>query len=157
MRILTFLLMSLFPLIIFAQTNEKCACSKKDKAKVRVYFANLETQSKKIAECEAQTKLQQKNPPVIIAGKCEWGSSGCPVHLVKPKAPAIAKRLKISGSVDVEVIIDEEGKVICAKMIEGSKLFKAAAEQAACKARFTPVLYCGKPYKQKLTIRYNFI
>jgi len=157
MKIRLLLLIFLFAVAVFAQSNEKCACSKKDKSKIREYFANLENQRKQIAECEVQTTLQLTRPPLVIAAKCEFGGSGCPVYLAIPKFPQTAKKLKLSGAVDVEIIIDEEGKVIYSKMIEGNEIFKESAEKAACKARFTPVSHCGKPYKTALIIRYNFL
>ncbi len=143
-----------FSISVFAQQNEKCACTKNDKPKVSDYFENLNNQNKKFAECEAQLN---KQPKIIIAGGCEFGADGCPVSLKQPLFPKSAQKLKISGQVKVEVIIDEDGKVIYSRMIKGKKIFKNSAEQAACKSKFRSVRRCGVAVKSKLFIAYNFI
>ena len=153
MKIISVLIILFFSTFTFAQKEEKCACSKKDKAKVRQYFAELNEKNKFIAECEQQTKSTNRKP---IAGGCEWGGNGCPVNIVKPDFPQNAKTLKISGTVKVEVIIDENGLVIYSKMIEGNKIFKKSAERAACKSKFTPFIFCGKRFKHRVLIEYNF-
>jgi hypothetical protein len=143
-----------FSISVFAQRNEKCVCSKNDKPKVNDYFENLDNQNKKFAECEEQSN---KQPKIIIAGGCEFGSDGCPVNLTLPKFPKAAEKFKTSNQVKVEVIIDEDGKVIYSRMIEGKKIFKSSAEQAACKSKFRSVRRCGVAVKSKLYIVYNFI
>ena len=68
----------------------------------------------------------------------------------------MAKRARAEGKVEVEVVIDTNGKVISAKAVRGPAALLAAAEQAARLARFTPTLLTGQPVKVSGAIVYNF-
>lgn len=128
---------------------------------MREYFVNLKEQNDFIIECEQQFIQNQINEfgkvSPKIAGECEWGNNGCPIELVTPTFPSLAKSLKFFGSVDVEIITDERGLVISAKAINGKPIFHFATEKAACRSRFYPVIICGKSVFQKRIIRYHFI
>ena len=82
--------------------------------------------------------------------------NGKALSLPQPLYPEIAKRMRVTGTVEVEVIIDISGKVISAKAVKGPVLLLQAAEQAAKMARFTPTLLSGQPVKIAGTINYNF-
>jgi TonB family protein len=68
----------------------------------------------------------------------------------------MAKTARVSGVVEVEVVIDVNGKVISAKAVRGPGLLLQAAEMAAKFARFTPTLLSGQPMKVVGVITYNF-
>jgi TonB family protein len=55
---------------------------------------------------------------------------------VAPVYPELAKRMKISGVVKVEVTIDADGKVTDAKTLSGSRVLAGAAEDAVKKWKF---------------------
>lgn len=76
--------------------------------------------------------------------------------LPKPPYPAPAIAINLSGDVNVQVTIDETGKVISAKAVSGHAFLRGAAERAAWKARFSPT-YLG-PTAVKVTgvIVYKF-
>jgi TonB family protein len=57
---------------------------------------------------------------------------------VSPVYPELAKRMKISGSVSVQVTVDAEGKVTDAKATNGNRLLAGAAEDAVRKWKFAP-------------------
>lgn len=76
--------------------------------------------------------------------------------LPRPAYPSVAKAAKASGTVVVEVVVDETGKVISANAISGHPLLRQSAVQAAYQARFKPTLLSGKPVKVTGTITYNF-
>jgi TonB family protein len=57
---------------------------------------------------------------------------------VQPVYPEIAKRMKISGVVEVKVTVDAEGKVSDAKALSGNRLLSSAAEEAVRKWKFAP-------------------
>ena len=57
---------------------------------------------------------------------------------VAPSYPELAKRMKISGVVKLEVTVDGEGKVVSVKTIEGNHMLAPAAEEAVKKWRFEP-------------------
>ena len=74
-----------------------------------------------------------------------------------PPYPPIAKAAHAQGPVAVQVLIDEQGRVVNAKATSGSALLQAAAVQAAYQARFTPTLLGGQPVKVTGVITYNFL
>jgi periplasmic protein TonB len=82
--------------------------------------------------------------------------NGKAMSLPAPSYPEAAKRARISGMVEVEVVIDINGKVISAKALRGPGLLQQAAETAARLARFTPTLLSGQPMKVVGVITYNF-
>lgn len=83
--------------------------------------------------------------------------NGKAISLPKPVYPAIAKAARASGTVIVQVTIDESGKVTEARAVSGHPLLQASAVQAARQARFPPTQLAGKPVKVTGTISYNFM
>jgi protein TonB len=73
-----------------------------------------------------------------------------------PPYPAVAKAARASGTVVVQITVDESGKVISAAAVSGHPLLRQAAVQAAYQARFSPTLLSGQPVKVTGTITYNF-
>jgi TonB family protein len=55
---------------------------------------------------------------------------------VQPIYPELAKRMKIAGSVSLQVTVDAEGKVTDAKATSGNRLLAGAAEDAVRKWKF---------------------
>ncbi len=78
------------------------------------------------------------------------------ISLPEPSYPPIAKAAKASGSVIVQVVIDENGNVISARAVSGHPLLQSAAVAAARKAKFPPRKVSGKPVKVTGTIVYKF-
>lgn len=74
-----------------------------------------------------------------------------------PPYPPIAKAANVQGTVAVQVVIDEQGRVISAKATSGPPLLLHAAVQAAQRARFTPTVLGGQPVKVTGSITYNFV
>jgi len=83
--------------------------------------------------------------------------SGKATTLVKPTYPAAARAGKASGSVVVQVLLDENGKVVSANAISGHPLLRAAAESAARASTFSPTLLKGEPVKVSGVVTYNFV
>jgi len=83
--------------------------------------------------------------------------NGKAISLPKPPYPAIAKAARASGTVTVQVTIDETGKVISARAVGGHPLLQQAAVQAAYGARFSPTQLSGQPVKVTGVITYNFV
>jgi periplasmic protein TonB len=79
------------------------------------------------------------------------------IYLPKPPYPAIAKQIHLSGSVSIQVLIDETGKVVSARTVSGSAMLAPAAEQAARQARFSPTMIGDSPVKVSGIIVYNFV
>lgn len=74
-----------------------------------------------------------------------------------PPYPPIAKQARQAGVVAVQIVVDEQGRVVSAKASSGPPLLLLAAERAAYQARFTPTLLSGQPVKISGVITYNFI
>jgi TonB family protein len=83
--------------------------------------------------------------------------NGKATSLPKPPYPAAAKAVKAGGAVSVQVLIDEEGNVVSASTVSGHPLLRAAAEQAARSAKFSPTMLCGEKVKVAGSIVYNFV
>ncbi len=81
---------------------------------------------------------------------------GATVTRVMPVYPAFARQVKASGEVQVEIIIDESGRVIEAKSKSGHPMLRSAAEDAARKWVFKPTLLGGKPVKQQGLLTFVF-
>ena len=94
-------------------------------------------------------------PPRVIR-KSTGVLQGEAVRRAEPLYPPLAKAARLSGSVPVEIIIDEEGEVVSARALAGHPLFKDAAVAAAQAWRFKPTLLAGTPVKVVGTITFNF-
>ncbi len=57
---------------------------------------------------------------------------------ITPEYPELAKRMKLSGVVKVEVVIAPDGKVKKARVIGGHPVLAAEAEKAALLTKFEP-------------------
>jgi len=109
--------------------------------------------SVKSDDAEAPARPVRSGPLKPISGGILNGKA---LSLPTPVYPDIAKRARTSGMVEVEVVIDTNGKVISAKAVRGPSLLQQPAEQAAKMARFTPTLLSGQPVKITGIITYNF-
>jgi periplasmic protein TonB len=83
--------------------------------------------------------------------------NGKAISLPKPAYPPIAKAAHASGTVVVQVLIDENGSVVSAKALSGHPLLQAVAVSAARQARFSPTKLSGQPVKVTGVIQYNFV
>ena len=97
--------------------------------------------------------VQIPNPKVlrktIINGDAKF--------LPKPPYPEMAKQMGIHGTVNVQVLVDETGKVISAKAVSGHPFLAREAQKAAFQARFGPTLLGDQPVKVSGMITYNFV
>ena len=82
--------------------------------------------------------------------------NGTAVYLPPPVYPEAAKRMRTSGVVSVDVVVDETGKVVAATASSGPAILRDAAIQAALKAKFSPTKLSGQPVKVSGVINYKF-
>jgi TonB family protein len=82
--------------------------------------------------------------------------NGKAVNLVKPTYPPQAKAVNASGAVNVQVVIDEGGRVISATAVSGHPLLRAAAVAAARASKFSPTMLSGQPVQVSGVIVYQF-
>lgn len=83
--------------------------------------------------------------------------NGLAISLPKPSYPLMAKQARVQGAVNVQVLIDEFGKVISAKAVTGNPMLMPAAQQAALGARFSPTKLGDQAVKVSGVITYNFV
>lgn len=74
-----------------------------------------------------------------------------------PSYPALLGANPASGSITVEILVDETGKVIAAKAISGHPLLREAAARAAYQAEFAPVRLSGQAVTVYGTLTYDFV
>jgi protein TonB len=79
------------------------------------------------------------------------------ISLPQPPYPTIARQNRISGVIPVQILIDENGKVVSAHAVSGSPFLTSVAESAAKRASFTPTILNGAPVKVQGVITYNFV
>jgi protein TonB len=84
----------------------------------------------------------------VITGKAS--------SLPQPAYPPIARQLGIQGRVSVQVLIDEQGRVISATAMDGHPMLAGAAQRAALQARFSPTTLSRVPVKVSGVITYDF-
>jgi len=105
------------------------------------------------------TNLALPTPRNLKEGQTISGGvlNGKATSLPKPPYPPAAKAVKASGTVVVQVLLDEKGSVVTATAVSGHPLLRHAAVAAARGAKFSPTLLSGKPVKVSGVITYNFV
>jgi protein TonB len=110
---------------------------------------------------QAVEKGVRKAAPVAAA----LPSDGCDEPPAKPKPISVpqpaytddAQTAAVEGKVRVQLTVDESGKVIDVKLIQGlGHGLDEAALQAARRATFEPALRCGRPARATFTIAMRF-
>ena len=84
----------------------------------------------------------------VINGKAKY--------LAQPVYSSAAKIARASGRVEIQVTIDEDGRVIAANVISGHTLLRDSALSAARKTTFTPTFLSNEKVKVTGIIVYNF-
>lgn len=92
-------------------------------------------------------------PPRPISGGVLNGKA---VSLPAPNYPPSARSQRAAGTVTVEVLLDEEGKVVEARAVGGHPALRQSAVEAARRARFSPTILSGQPVKVTGVITYRF-
>ena len=96
--------------------------------------------------------VEEKRPTTVSLGVI----NGKATYLAKPPYPQAAKQMGISGAVNVQVLIDENGNVVSASVVSGHPLLRAGAVNAARQSKFTPTLLSKQPVKVTGVIVYQF-
>ncbi len=98
--------------------------------------------------------VKKPEPPKQISGGVLNGKA---TSLPKPPYPPAARAVRAAGTVNVQVLIDENGNVVSATATSGHPLLKAAAVAAARQAKFSPTKLSGQAVKVSGVISYNFV
>ena len=94
-------------------------------------------------------------PPKVI--KVSQVLNSRALSLPRPNYPALARNIRLQGTVNVQVLIDEEGRVISAKAVSGHPILIPDAQRAAMQARFSPTVIGDQAVKVSGVITYNFV
>ncbi|HLH05399.1 MAG TPA: energy transducer TonB [Bryobacteraceae bacterium] len=78
------------------------------------------------------------------------------VSKVRPEFPAIAKQMKLSGRVVVDLTVAEDGKVEKADVVSGNPILGNAAKNAAKQWTFRPFQENGKVSEAIVRINFDF-
>lgn len=77
---------------------------------------------------------------------------------VKIPYPPAAQREGIEGTVVASIVIDEEGKVVSAKVLSGpGHGLNEAAQAAFSRFRFKPAIKAGQPVATEIKYKYTFV
>jgi TonB family protein len=125
-----------------------------------VSAADLRTAAESTTASVPQVRLDSEPPPPthqpILKPVSGGVLNGKAISLPPPSYPDSARRMRVSGTIVVEVVIDEIGKVIAARARSGPDSLADAAERAALRARFSPTKLSGQPVKVAGVINYKF-
>jgi TonB family protein len=165
---------------VMSATTEKAAAKKADAAAPTPEEANRARLHELLEQASEDAARQARFPqtllsgvPVKVSGTIVYNFTpdaasdvprtinggilnGKAVSLPKPAYPPAARAVNVSGAVSVQVVIDEEGSVISAVAVSGHPLLRAAAEQAAREAKFSPTFLSGAAVKVSGVVTYVF-
>lgn len=79
------------------------------------------------------------------------------IKKVEPSYPSFARSMGVSGSVTIEITIDEQGKVTKAEAISGPGQLRQAGVDAAKRWEFQPATSNGTPIQSTTKITFNFV
>lgn len=119
------------------------------------------TESKPGLSPTPQVQQQQKQPEATAASETAAPAEGGILNskatqLPAPKYPEEAKTTHAFGQVQIQILVDETGKVISAEAMFGPESLRKAAVDAARLARFKPVIVDGKAVKVSGILTYDF-
>jgi TonB family protein len=81
---------------------------------------------------------------------------GAAIARPAPEMPMIAKQLKLTGTVELDVVIDETGSVEKADLLRGNPVLAKAAQDGVKKWKFKPFKDGDKAMKVVTTLNFDF-
>lgn len=94
--------------------------------------------------------LCQSEGPVLVGkdGKPIWLDTSALIkratHCVAPQMPALYRQVRLEGQVQVDILVGNNGRVACARLVHGHPLVAASAIDAAKDWTFRPMTQGGK-------------
>jgi periplasmic protein TonB len=155
---LTFMLLALSPVEVPGKAQNSRRPRPRPPARVsgieEIDVGSPEERARIAEECAAPRRPK----PVVEAGM-RGNALRCGKAISKPQPayPAAAKAERVSGTVTVDVVLDEKGRVVWAEAADGHELLRGAAVKAACQSRFSPVKISGRAVKAGGALSYNFV
>jgi TonB family protein len=119
------------------------------------FFDSFKLSGRPMIAVDETGKAVEAKKAIVVddTGRVERGDT---LNKVAPVYPAEAKAAGVSGKVQVQVTISEEGKVIEAIAISGPESLREAAVQAAKQWVFKPTKLDGAPVKVQGILTFNF-
>lgn len=81
---------------------------------------------------------------------------GAAKYKVDPEYPAVARQIRLTGDVELEVGLDPSGAVEDVKVLRGNTLLVGSSVQAMRKWKFTPFRADGQPVHAVGPIKFSF-
>ena len=105
---------------------------------------------------DTTTMTSDSNPPpkAQISGGVLNGRAA---KLVTPSYPPEARAAGVYGTVEVQIVFDEQGKVIWVLATSGHPMLRTVCEVAARQSTFPPTKLTGQPVKVRGVVVYNFV
>ena len=75
---------------------------------------------------------------------------------VEPDYPAVARQIRLTGSVDLDIVVDQKGDVEKISIVRGNTLLAGPSLQAIRKWKFKPFENGAGPAKASGPIRFRF-
>jgi TonB family protein len=110
--------------------------------------------------------LKVEPPPGVTSGEAEGPLTvivsggvlnGKVTKKPPPEYPLNGRSAGASGTVVVQIVVDERGNVTSAHAVSGHSMLLAPSESAAMRAKFRPTTLCGRPVKASGVITYNYV
>jgi len=91
--------------------------------------------------------------PVAVGGDVKQAKL---IFSVQPSYPTLAKSQHVSGNVQIDALIDANGRVTTMKIVSGPTLLQQAAMDALRQWKYQPATLDGKPVPMHLTVTLQF-
>jgi len=117
----------------------------------RLVSKSEENKETKKEETEVKTATVDPATPLSVGSLLEFA-----VQKTNPIYPAMAKNMRQTGVVRLEVVVDEDGKVAAVQNLSGPALLQGAAKDAVKKWKFKPFVRDGQPVKATGFLSFNF-
>ena len=97
--------------------------------------------------------------PVVTAKQLHQSvmMEGNLIHRVEPQYPAIAKQIRLQGSVIIRAMISREGAIERTEVVSGPSLLARAAVDAVNQWKYRPYYLNGEPIEVETQITVNFV
>lgn len=155
------LLFMMFISMACQQATNTSANAKATPANTTVAVKPTETETKQADSAPAGKEVKPADGPALKSITPPEGAilggvlNDIATSLPAPDAAA-AKAANASGTVTVEVVVNEKGVVVASSVVSGPQPLWRAAGEAARQARFDPPLHNGKPVKVAGVLTYEF-
>jgi TonB family protein len=113
--------------------------------------ATKTTAEPKIETSGESTTAKISDEPMQIGSLREYA-----IASFQPQYPVIAKSMRLSGIVQVDLLVDEAGKVATIQNSSGPDVLKRAATDAVKRWKFRPFTRDGLPVKATGFVKFNF-